>query len=86
MNLKPTESAQTVYDRDIFLLVVVIGLALSINVLGLMALVEKHIPAISWLRILAYIAALTGGGLVGLYSRRIASRITAWRDNSGTDE
>jgi hypothetical protein len=78
--LKPSEPEQTVYDRDIFLLVVIIGLALSLNVPGLMALVQKHVPVISSLRIPAYIAALTCGGFVGLFSRRIATRLTAWRD------
>jgi thiamine transporter ThiT len=59
---------------------VVIGLALSVNILGLMGLIEKHVTVSPSLRILAYIAALTSGGFVGLFSRRITSRITTWRD------
>ena len=75
-----TKSAQDMFDRDIFVLVVVTGLAFSLNVQGLMTLVEDHMPLISALRIVAYMFVLTSGGLIGLFSRRIACRITSWRD------
>ncbi len=78
--MKAAQSAQTVYDRDIFMLVIAIALALSFNVQGLLAWIEKHMPLMTSLRLPAYAVVLTGGGLVGLFSRRIASRITEWRD------
>ncbi len=80
MNSRATKSAQTVYDRDIFLLVIAFALALSFNIQGLMEWIEKHIPLIASLRLPAYAVALASGGIVGFFSRRIASRITAWRD------
>ena len=69
-----------VYDRDIFMLIIALGLALSFNVQGLMVLIEKHTPLIMSLRLAGYAVAIASGGLVGLFSRRIATRITAWRD------
>ena len=80
MNSRATKSSHKAYDRDIFLLIIAFALALSFNVQGLMTWIEKHIPLITSLRLPAYAVALASGGLVGLFSRRIASRITAWRD------
>jgi hypothetical protein len=78
MNVNP-KSGHDGFDRDIYVLVVVTGLAFSLNVQGLMALVDKHLPLLS-ARIVAYMFVLTSGGLIGLFSKRIACRITAWRD------
>ena len=74
------KSADARFDRDIFVLVVVIGLALSLNAQGSMTWIERHMPPISPLRIVASTLILTTGGLIGLFSRRIALRITEWRD------
>jgi hypothetical protein len=74
------KSPHEVFDRDIYLFVVVTGLAFSLNVQGLMTLVEQHVPTSSVLRMLGYMFVLTSGGVIGLFSRRIACRITAWRD------
>jgi hypothetical protein len=69
------------FDRDIFLLVVIIGLAASLNSVGLLRFVENHV-GVSTLRAVGYAAAFTGGGWIGLFSQRIASRITDWRDKA----
>ena len=68
-------------DRDIFLLIVIVGLAVSLNTLGMLRFVEDHTGE-STLRAVGYTAAFTSGGWIGLFSRRIASRITTWRDKS----
>lgn len=78
MNLKSTHDATI--DRDLFVLVVAIGLALSLNVPGMMAWVEQHLPPSLPLRIVVYALLLTSGGVIGLLARRIAERIAAWRD------
>ena len=67
------------FDRDIFLLIVMIGLAVSLNTLGMLRFIEDHTGE-STLRTFGYAAAFTSGGWIGLFSRRLASRITAWRD------
>lgn len=69
------------FDRDIFLLVVIIGLAVSLNTVGLLRFVEDHTGE-STLRAVGYAGAFTCGGWIGLFSRRIASRITDWRDRA----
>jgi hypothetical protein len=69
-----------VCDRDIFVLVLIVALAVSVNVPGLFKYIDEHIqPAV--LRLAGYTAALTIAGCIGLFSRRIASRITTWRDD-----
>ena len=73
-------SSPTSYDRDIFFLVIIIALALCLNVRGLIALIQDHIPLTMGYRLPAYMIAIGSGGVVGLFSRRIASFITEWRD------
>jgi len=60
--------------------VILIGLALSLNTVGLLRFVQEHTGGAS-LRAVGYAAVCTGGGWIGLFSRRIASCITAWRDD-----
>jgi len=66
------------YDRDIFFVVILIALALSLNAQGLIAWVYAHSSIASWIRLPAMMAALGLGGIVGLFSARIASHLTAW--------
>ena len=73
-------STPTSYDRDIFFLVIIIALAFCLNVRGLIILIQDHIPLTMRYRLLAYVIAIGSGGVVGLFSRRIASFITEWRD------
>jgi hypothetical protein len=77
--LSQRKSERGIFDRDIFVFVILIGLALSLNTLGLLRFVQEHTGGPS-LRVVGYAAACTGGGWIGLFSRRIASSITAWRD------
>ena len=77
--LNPSKSENRICDRDVYLLMVIIALALSLNAEGLLMFVERHFGASS-LRAVGYAAVFTGGGWVGLFSKRIAARITAWRD------
>lgn len=71
-------SIRTSYDRDIFFLVIAIALALCLNVRGLITLIQDYVPL--RYRLPSYIVAIGSGGVVGLFSRRIASSITEWRD------
>jgi hypothetical protein len=69
-----------VCDRDIFVLVLIVALAVSVNVPGLFQYIDEHVqPPV--LRLAGYAAALTSVACIGLFSRRIASRITTWRDD-----
>jgi hypothetical protein len=70
----------TSYDRDIFFLVIIIALAFCLNVRGLIAMIQNHVPFTMRYRMLAHVIAIGSGGIVGLFSRRIASFITDWRD------
>jgi len=70
------------YDRNIFILIILVGLAFGLNVRGLMTLFERAGWMGSWGRIAAVGVAIVSGGLVGLYSRRIACYLTEWRDRS----
>jgi hypothetical protein len=74
------DSTPTSYDRDIFFLVIIIALAFCLNVRGLITMIQDHIPLTMRYRILAHVIAICSGGVVGLFSRRIASFITGWRD------
>ena len=77
--MNPCKSETRICDRDVYLLMVIIALALSLNTQGLLMFVERHVGVTS-LRAVGYAAVFTGGGWVGLFSKRIAARITAWRD------
>jgi hypothetical protein len=67
-------------QRNVFLLVVLIGLALSLNATGLLCLVDRYVPPILPLRALASGTVLCSGGLVGVFSKRITLRVSAWPD------
>jgi hypothetical protein len=82
INRKAAKSPQTIYDRDILLLIIIMALGLCFNVQGLIALIKDYFPPIVALRLPAYALAIASGAVVGLFSTRIASRITAWRDNN----
>jgi hypothetical protein len=69
------------YDRDIFFLVIIIALAFCLNVRGLIVFIDDKIPLAMRYRLLAYVIPIGSGGVVGLFSRRIASFITGWRDH-----
>jgi len=73
-------STPTTYDRDIFFLVIIIALGFCLNVRGLIVLIQGHMPPNMPYRLLAYVIAIGSGGVVGLFSRRIALFITEWRD------
>ena len=73
-------STPTSYDRDIFFLVIIIALAFCLNVRGLIVLIQDYIPQTMPYRLTAYMIAIGSGGVVGFFSRRIASFITEWRD------
>ena len=80
LNCKPMNSAQPVYDRDVFLLIVVVALAICFNARDLFGFVQEHFPPNRAFRFPAYMVTLFSGPIVGLFSRRIASRITEFRD------
>jgi len=82
VNPRAGSSTKPVYDRNIFYLVIAIALGLCVNAQGLMEFIEAHFPHTAALRVPAYTMAISGGAFVGLFSTRIASRITAWRDNN----
>ena len=82
VNRRRVNSAQTIYDRDIFILIIVVALGLCVKARGLMGLVRTHFPPSVALRLPAYAVAIASGAVVGLFSTRIASRITSWRDNN----
>jgi hypothetical protein len=63
-----------------FFLVIIIALAFCLNVRGLIVLIQDHIPLTMPYRLPAHMIAIGCGGVVGLFSRRIASFITEWRD------
>jgi hypothetical protein len=60
---------------------IVIALAFSLNVRGYLTTLQEHLPEIALLRITGYGAALGFGGFIGLFSKRMACRITSWRDS-----
>jgi hypothetical protein len=71
---------RTSYDRNIFLLIIIIALAVTLNVRGLIVLLQHHLPLSTAFQLPAFGFVISIGGIVGLFSRRIASSITAWRD------
>lgn len=79
-NRKPANSAQPVYDRDVFVLIVIVALAICFNARDLIGFVQAHFPPSRAFRFPAYVVTLFSGPIVGLFSRRIASRITEFRD------
>jgi len=82
VNRRAVNSAEVLYDRDIFLLIIVVALGLCVNSRGLVGLIRAHFPASAALRLPAYTIAIASGAVVGLFSTRIASRITSWRDDN----
>jgi hypothetical protein len=79
-NRKAANSNPRVYDRDVFLLIVVVALALCFNARDLIGFVQEHFPPSRAFRLPAYAIMLFSGPIVGLFSKRIASRITEFRD------
>jgi nitrate reductase gamma subunit len=82
VNRRALSSTKHVYDRGIFYLIIAIALGLCVNAQGLVEFIETHFPHSAALRVPAYAVAIASGAVVGLFSTRIASRITAWRDNN----
>ena len=81
--MKMARNGQGIYDQHVFALIVLAGLALALNAHELLKLAETHMGP-WWLRFVIAVVVLVSTGLIGLFSRRIALRITAWRDHKPT--